>query len=101
MGVDAASEHNGALGVAFVRLDAGLIGEVDGGQHAEHIEPHRQRRLWLEQPGFRALRCWNHEILQRMGVVQERTALALWPSPYEGEVTYLIDVKTRTFEVQN
>ncbi|MEK7322014.1 MAG: DUF559 domain-containing protein [Pseudomonadota bacterium] len=88
MGVDAASEHNRALGVAFVRLDAGLIGEVDGSQHAEHIAPDRRRRLWLEQQDFRVLRCWNHEILQRMGAVQERTALALWPSPSQGEGTY-------------
>lgn len=66
-----------------------------------HIASDHQLRLWLEQPGFRSLRCWNHEIAQRMGAVQERTALALLPSLSQREETYLIDVKTRTFEVQN
>lgn len=59
----------GAYIVDFVCLEARLIIEVDGGQHAERKEYDQQRTVWLEQQGFQVLRFWNNEILQNVEAV--------------------------------
>ena len=50
----------------FVCLEAKLIIEVDGSQHAEelHALKDRDRTLWLEKEGFRVLRVWNGDVLK-------------------------------------
>lgn len=49
--------------VDFACLEASLIVEVDGGQHADRQEYDRERTAWLEGRGFRVLRFWNNEVL--------------------------------------
>jgi very-short-patch-repair endonuclease len=46
--------------------------EIDGGQHAAQPNGDQRRTAWLEQQGFRVLRFWNHDVLQRTESVLER-----------------------------
>jgi very-short-patch-repair endonuclease len=54
----------------FVSFERRLIVEADGSQHAESPRD-EQRDLDLEQRGFRVLRFWNNDILQRSESVLE------------------------------
>lgn len=59
--------------VDFVCLEAKLVIEVDGGQHADPEEARRDvgRTQWLRNEGYRVLRFWNNELLQNSaGVLQ-------------------------------
>jgi very-short-patch-repair endonuclease len=56
--------------VDFVCLDAGLVIEVDGGQHMERSDYDWMRTRWLEEQGFRVLRFWNHEVLHQLEEVK-------------------------------
>jgi very-short-patch-repair endonuclease len=58
----------------FVCLDAGLILEVDGGQHAEQLVDDADRTQWLDTKGFRVMRFWNNEVLENI----EGVKLAIW-----------------------
>ena len=49
--------------VDFICLDAMLVIEVDGGQHAEFTRRDERRTAFLEKQGFRVLRFWNNEVL--------------------------------------
>ncbi len=49
--------------VDFICLDARLIIELDGGQHTENQGYDQARDQWLEDQGFRILRCWNNAVL--------------------------------------
>lgn len=53
----------GQFVVDFICLDAMLVIEVDGGQHAEFIRRDERRTAFLEKRGFRVLRFWNNEVL--------------------------------------
>jgi very-short-patch-repair endonuclease len=44
----------------FVCMEAKLIFEVDGGQHADNQEHDQNRTEILEQAGFRVMRFWNN-----------------------------------------
>jgi very-short-patch-repair endonuclease len=60
--------------VDFVCLDAGLVLEVDGGQHAECKDSDADRTRWLETKGIRVMRFWNNEVLGNI----EGVKLAIW-----------------------
>jgi very-short-patch-repair endonuclease len=47
----------------FVCLEAALVIEIDGGQHADQRDRDRDRTAWLERRGYRVLRFWNNEVL--------------------------------------
>lgn len=47
----------------FACLEAGLIVEVDGGQHADQHDSDARRTAYLQSQGFKVLRFWNHEVL--------------------------------------
>jgi very-short-patch-repair endonuclease len=66
--------------VDFVQFDARLIVEADGGQHNESASD-RTRDAWLASQGFRVLRFWNHDILQRTDAVLESIWAAVATSP--------------------
>ncbi len=51
--------------VDFVCLGCRLIVEADGGQHGDTLDYDNTRTKWLEAQGFRMLRFWNNDILQR------------------------------------
>jgi len=69
--------------VDFVCLEAKLIVELDGGQHAEAIEADRERDAWLQKEGYRVLRVWNNEMLENEAGVMEKILemLTLSPTP--------------------
>lgn len=46
--------------VDFVCLEARLIIEVDGGQHADEEYGDAKRDAWLTEQNFRVLRYWNN-----------------------------------------
>ena len=55
----------------FVCLNAGLVIEIDGGQHQESFVYDQKRTLWLEQQAYRVLRFWNNEVLYNINEVLE------------------------------
>ena len=67
----------------FVSRGARLVIEVDGGQHAVDEEKDRARTAYLEAQGYRVIRFWNNDVLERIeGVVIEiERVLADMPSP--------------------
>ena len=67
--------------VDFACLDARLIVEIDGGQHAEQQTYDMNRSRFLESRGYRVLRFWNNEVLQETDAVLERIRLVLLESP--------------------
>ncbi len=56
----------------FASVEAKLVVEVDGSQHAEAIEADRQRSDALGSAGYLVLRFWNNDVLDNIdGVVSE------------------------------
>jgi very-short-patch-repair endonuclease len=47
----------------FLCRDAGLVVEVDGGQHAEQVAYDERRTAFLRRSGLRVVRFWNSEVL--------------------------------------
>ena len=58
----------------FVCLEARLVIEVDGGQHAIEKEKDAKRDARLRAQGFEVLRFWNHEVLGNIEGVTETIA---------------------------
>jgi very-short-patch-repair endonuclease len=58
--------------VDFICLDAMLIVELDGGQHAEVVAYDERRTAFLESLGYRVLRFWNSDVIENMEGVLER-----------------------------
>ena len=71
--------RNGALGVKFRRqmaigkfiadfasLEAKLVVEVDGGQHASAAQRDDERAAALAARGFLVLRFWNNDVLRNI-----------------------------------
>ncbi len=48
-----------------------LIIELDGGQHAERHDADLRRTDSLELQGYRVLRFWNDELINKLEVVSE------------------------------
>jgi len=67
----------GPFVVDYVCLEAALIVELDGGQHAEQVQADHRREAWLGGQGFRVIRFWNHDVLQRTPSVLEAILEAL------------------------
>ncbi len=63
--------------VDFICLDAKLIIEADGGQHAEQASYDARRTARLEAKGYRVMRFWNNEILGDIHSVLEKIYSAL------------------------
>ena len=68
--------------VDFVCLEAKLIIELDGGQHAMQTSYDNRRTLKLENEGFRVIRFWNHEVLLETEVVLETIFQELQNTPH-------------------
>ena len=75
----------------FVSLEARLVVELDGGQHAETASNDAERDRQLTAAGFNVLRFWNNQVFQETEAVIEAIMAALagthpHPSPpLEGE----------------
>jgi very-short-patch-repair endonuclease len=67
----------------FVARGPRLVIEIDGGQHGWQSDDDARRTRFIEQQGYRVIRFWNNDVLERTeGVVAEITrALAERPSP--------------------
>jgi len=65
----------------FACLDAKLIVEADGGQHAES-NADETRTAWLQAHGWRVCRFWNNDILGNPeGVLLSIKSTLLRPAP--------------------
>ncbi len=68
--------------IDFICLEARLVIEVDGGQHAEKGAYDEKRDAFLREKGFSILRFWNNEVLGQTEAVLQRIANVLMsPSP--------------------
>ncbi|HEX5128041.1 MAG TPA: endonuclease domain-containing protein [Rhodocyclaceae bacterium] len=61
----------------FACVEAGLIVEADGGQHADEVSYDERRTAFMEQHSFRVLRFWNNEIMENLEGVLLRIVEAL------------------------
>jgi len=50
----------------FCCREAGVIVELDGGQHAEQTEYDERRTQCLNRHGYTVLRFWNTDVLQNL-----------------------------------
>ena len=66
----------------FVCVEAGLVIEIDGGQHLLDQSRDAVRARFLESIGYRTVRYWDNDVLLRTGEVLEAILLELgFPSP--------------------
>jgi very-short-patch-repair endonuclease len=75
----------GSYIVDFVCLEARVILELDGGQHAEQQEADQRRTQWLESQGFKLLRFWNHIALTEWDSVEQVLWQVLKESKLRGQ----------------
>ncbi|WP_218628088.1 endonuclease domain-containing protein [Variovorax sp. dw_954] len=61
----------------FACLEARLVIELDGGQHADAVEYDQRRTDLIQAEGFRVLRFWNNEVLGQTEAVLEVILRAL------------------------
>ena len=66
--------------VDFVCLEARLVVEIDGGQHADNARD-EIRTKHLEAAGFRVVRFWNNDVLSNTAGVLETIAAVLAEAP--------------------
>jgi len=52
--------------VDFLCVEASLVVEVDGGQHADQIAYDERRTRYLEARGLRVIRFWNSAVLTNL-----------------------------------
>jgi very-short-patch-repair endonuclease len=77
--------------VDFICLEANLVIELDGGQHAEQLQYDAERTKYLTAQGLHVLRYWNNDVMQNIEGVLEDIRVALMqrtpsqPSPREGK----------------
>jgi len=55
--------------VDFASFEQKIIVEADGGQHAERKSYDEARTAALEAAGYRVIRFWNDDVLQRAEAV--------------------------------
>lgn len=68
----------------FCCMEARLVVEVDGSQHAQRSERDRLRDAVLAKEGYRVLRFWNNEVMEELESVLTAIRAALLarvPSP--------------------
>jgi very-short-patch-repair endonuclease len=81
--------------VDFICLEANLVVELDGGQHADQQQYDLKRTAYLTAEGLKVLRYWNNDVMQNIEGVLENIRAALMqgatqrtpsqPSPREGK----------------
>ena len=65
----------------FFCLEAKLVIEVDGSQHADREAQDERRSALLRAKGYRVLRFWNFEVISDVDSVVERIAEVLRKTP--------------------
>jgi very-short-patch-repair endonuclease len=77
--------------VDFICLEANLVIELDGGQHAEQLQYDTERTKYLTAQGLHVLRYWNNDVMQNIEGVLRDIRVALMqrtpsqPSPRKGK----------------
>jgi very-short-patch-repair endonuclease len=61
----------------FACLEAMLVVELDGGQHADSAKYDTDRSRFLEANGFRVLRFWNNDAVENIEGVLHKISEAL------------------------
>ena len=61
----------------FACLDAKLIVELDGGQHADQETYDNARTVRLEEIGWRVMRFWNNDVIENVDGVADDVLAAL------------------------
>lgn len=78
----------GPLVCDFVSRAAGLVVEVDGGQHRANAEADAKRAVFLKDHGYQVIRFWNNDVLENTDGAVEAIAAVLRdrpsPSPSRG-----------------
>lgn len=67
--------------VDFVCFEKKLIIELDGGQHAIEKEKDIERDNWLKKEGYKVLRFWNNDVLNKHDGVLSEIRKYLDPPP--------------------
>ncbi len=75
----------GPFFVDFICLEADLILEIDGSQHAEQEQRDEDRSAFLRAYGCRVLRFWNFEVMSDVDSVVQRIAEVLRHTPRRGK----------------
>ena len=75
--------------VDFICLEAKLVVELDGGQHADRTAYDEMRDAYLRARGFRVLRFWNTEFLTNKDGVLEALLCQLESPPHPGPLPQL------------
>jgi len=70
----------------FASLEASLVIELDGSQHATQIAYDSRRDHFLRSAGFRVLRFWNGDVLHRTEQVLETIFEALHHLEMDGRL---------------
>ncbi|HXS41313.1 MAG TPA: DUF559 domain-containing protein [Stellaceae bacterium] len=65
----------------FACLVRKLIIELDGGQHAMHLEQDEARSRELARHGYRVIRFWNNDVVENIEGVMETIKQALERPP--------------------
>ena len=68
----------------FACLEASIVVELDGSQHAEQFDYDTRRDMFLRSRGFRVLRFWNNDVLVRTEVILETIYEALRRTEMDG-----------------
>ena len=71
----------GPFFVDFICLEADLIIELDGSQHADQKEQDESRSAFLRSYGCRVLRFWNFDVISDVDSVVEQIAETLRRTP--------------------
>jgi len=53
----------------FVCIEKKLIIELDGSQHLEQEEYDQERTKYLESQGYKVIRFWNNDVMNRVDIV--------------------------------
>ena len=61
----------------FTCVEARLVIELDGGQHAERIQADQERTTVIEANGYAVLRFWNSDVTDNLEGVLEEIRLAI------------------------
>jgi very-short-patch-repair endonuclease len=75
----------GPFFVDFICLEAKLVIEVDGSQHADREAQDQSRSEFLRSEGYCVLRFWNFEVMNEIDSVVERIAEVLRRTPRTGK----------------
>ncbi len=68
----------------FVCLSEKVVIELDGSQHVEQAPYDQRRDAFLRDKGFRVLRFWNADVVERLATVLETIHEALFSEDMDG-----------------